>query len=82
MSDLLQALADGLFNVLLILETFLDTLESIPFIDSGFNLLELFYAISLIGFLINLFRIVITPEDELEEIRISDKIDGDVPLGI
>jgi len=82
MADLLQALADGLFNVLLILETFLDTLSDIAFIDSGFSLLELFYAVALLGFLINLFRIVVTPEDELEEIKISDQIDANVTIGI
>jgi len=82
MSDLLQALADGLFNVLLILETFLDILSDIPFIDSGFSLLELFYAVSLLGFLINLFRVVVTPEDELEEIIISDQIDANIGTGI
>lgn len=82
MADLLQALADGLYNVLLILETFLDTLSDIPFIDSGFSLLELFYAVALLGFLINLFRVVVTPEDELEEIKISDEIDAKVTIGI
>jgi len=82
MSDLLQALADGLFNVLLILETFLDILSDIPFIDSGFSLLELFYAVSLLGFLINLFRVVVTPEDELEDIIISDQIDANIGTGI
>jgi hypothetical protein len=82
MSDLIQALADGLFNVLLVFETFLDILNDIPFLDSGFVLLELFYAFALLVFLVDLFRRVVTPEEQPEEQNISDVIDSRIDIGI
>jgi hypothetical protein len=56
MSDLLQAIADGLFTFLLVFETFLDTIDNINFLDSGYSLLVLFYSIALIQFIIGLFN--------------------------
>lgn len=82
MSELIQTLADGLFSVLFVLETFLTVLDNIPFIDSGYTLLELFYAFTLIGFFINLFKIVITPDDDQQEAKVTDEIDSNLPLGI
>jgi hypothetical protein len=82
MSDLIQALADGLFNVLLVFETFLDILNDIPFLDSGFTLLELFYAFALLVFLVDLFKRVVTPEEIPEETKITDQPDTKMDLGI
>ena len=56
MSDLLQAIADGLFTFLLVFETFLDTIDNINFLDSGYSLLVLFYSIALIQFIVGLFN--------------------------
>jgi hypothetical protein len=56
MTDLLQAIADGLFTFLLVFETFLDTIDNINFLDSGYSLLVLFYSIALIQFIVNLFN--------------------------
>lgn len=55
MADLIQSIADGLFNFFLIFENFLDILDNILFLDSGYSLLVLFYAISLILFIVRLF---------------------------
>ena len=60
MADLTQAIADGLFNFLLLFETFLDILDNINFLDSGYSLLVVFYSIALINFLIGLFQDFIT----------------------
>jgi hypothetical protein len=56
MSDLLQAIADGLFMFLSVFETFLDTIDNINFLDSGYSLLVLFYSIALIQFIVGLFN--------------------------
>jgi hypothetical protein len=56
MADLIQAIADGLFNFLLIFEGFLDMLDNINFLDSGYSLLVLFYSIALILFILDLFN--------------------------
>jgi hypothetical protein len=56
MSDLLQTIADGLFTFLLVFETFLDTIDNINFLDSGYSLLVLFYSIALIQFIVGLFN--------------------------
>jgi hypothetical protein len=56
MADLIQAIADGLFNFLLIFEMFLDILDNINFLDSGYSLLVVFYSIALINFLLGLFQ--------------------------
>ena len=64
MADLLQALADGLFNFLLVFETFLDILDSINFLDSGYSLLVLFYSISLVLFIVRLFNDFVMPDQE------------------
>jgi hypothetical protein len=56
MADLTQAIADGLFNFLLLFEMFLDILDNINFLDSGYSLLVVFYSIALINFLLGLFE--------------------------
>jgi hypothetical protein len=56
MTELLQAIADGLFTFLLVFETFLETIDNINFLDSGYSLLVLFYSIALIQFIVNLFN--------------------------
>jgi hypothetical protein len=56
MTELLQAIADGLFTFLLVFETFLDTIDNILFLDSGYSLLVLFYSIALIQFIVGLFN--------------------------
>jgi hypothetical protein len=56
MTELLQAIADGLFTFLLVFETFLDTIDNILFLDSGYSLLVLFYSIALIQFIVDLFN--------------------------
>jgi hypothetical protein len=56
MTELLQAIADGLFTFLLVFETFLDTIDNINFLDSGYSLLVLFYSIALIQFIVGLFN--------------------------
>jgi hypothetical protein len=72
MSDLLQAIADGLFTFLLVFETFLDTIDNINFLDSGYSLLVLFYSIALIQFIIGLFNNFIIGDAYDEEDNISD----------
>jgi hypothetical protein len=76
MSDLLQAIADGLFNILLVFETFLDTIDNINFLDSGYSLLVLFYSIALIQFIVGLFNNFIIGDayDEDDVIRDGDTI--------
>jgi hypothetical protein len=65
MADLIQALADGLFNFLLIFEDFLDMLDNINFLDSGYSLLVFFYSIALIQFILGLFNnFILGSEDE------------------
>jgi hypothetical protein len=56
MTELLQTIADGLFTFLLVFETFLDTIDNINFLDSGYSLLVLFYSIALIQFIVSLFN--------------------------
>lgn len=56
MADLTQAIADGLFNFLLLFEMFLDILDNINFLDSGYSLLVVFYSIALINFILGLFQ--------------------------
>lgn len=82
MSDLTQALADGLFNVLLVFETFLDILDNIPFLDSGFSLLGLFYSVSLLVFIFNLILDFVNPEATSDDVIISDKISSSIDIGI
>jgi hypothetical protein len=76
MSDLLQAIADGLFTFLLVFETFLDTIDNINFLDSGYSLLVLFYSIALIQFIVGLFNNFIIGDayDEDDVIRDGDTI--------
>jgi hypothetical protein len=65
MADLIQALADGLFNFLLIFEDFLDMLDNINFLDSGYSLLVFFYSIALIQFIVDLFNnFILGDQDE------------------
>jgi hypothetical protein len=56
MTELLQSIADGLFNFLLLFEMFLDILDNVNFLDSGYSLLVVFYSIALINFLLGLFQ--------------------------
>jgi hypothetical protein len=56
MTELLQSIADGLFTFLLVFETFLDTIDNINFLDSGYSLLVLFYSIALVQFIVGLFN--------------------------
>jgi hypothetical protein len=56
MTELLQTIADGLFTFLLVFETFLDTIDNINFLDSGYSLLVLFYSIALVQFIVGLFN--------------------------
>jgi hypothetical protein len=64
MADLIQALADGLFNFLLIFEDFLDMLDNINFLDSGYSLLVFFYSIALIQFILDLFNNFILGDED------------------
>jgi hypothetical protein len=82
MSDLTQALADGLYNVLLVFETFLDILDNIPFLDSGFSLLGLFYAVALLVFIFNLILDFVNPEATSDDVEISDEIRSSIDIGI
>jgi hypothetical protein len=82
MSDLTQALADGLFNVLLVFETFLDILDNIPFLDSGFSLLGLFYAVALLVFIFNLILDFVNPEAPSDDVVITDEISSSIDIGI
>ena len=79
MSDLLQAIADGLFTFLLVFETFLDTIDNINFLDSGYSLLVLFYSIALIQFIVGLFNNFIVgdaydDDDTIEFVEDDDTI--------
>jgi hypothetical protein len=71
MSDLLQAIADGLFTFLLVFETFLDTIDNINFLDSGYSLLVLFYSIALINFIVNLFNDFIIGDAYDQEVTVD-----------
>jgi hypothetical protein len=82
MSDLTQALADGLFNVLLVFETFLDMLDGILFLDSGISLLTLAYAGALLLFILDLFVGFVNPDDEKQPQEITDKINSSIDIGI
>jgi hypothetical protein len=82
MSDLTQALADGLFNVLLVFETFLDMLDGILFLDSGISLLTFAYAGALLLFILDLFVGFVNPDNEKEPQEITDKIDSSIDIGI
>jgi hypothetical protein len=82
MSDLTQALADGLFNVLLVFETFLDMLDGILFLDSGISLLTFAYAGALLLFILDLFVGFVNPDDEKEPQEITDKISSNIDIGI
>jgi hypothetical protein len=78
MSDLLQAIADGLFTFLLVFETFLDTIDNINFLDSGYSLLVLFYSIALIQFIVGLFNNFIIGDAYDEEVTVDLKEDEDI----
>lgn len=82
MSDLTQALADGLFNVLLVFETFLDILDGILFLDSGISLLTFAYAGALLLFVLDLFVGFVNPDDEKEPQEITDNINSNIDIGI
>lgn len=82
MADFIQALADGLFMVLSLFEMFLDILNDIPFLDSGFTLLELFYAVGMLYFLIDFYRTIVVPADNPEVQEITDKIDDRMRVGL
>ena len=71
MTDLLQAIADGLYTFLLVFETFLDTIDNINFLDSGYSLLVLFYSIALINFIVNLFHDFIVGDAYDEEVTLD-----------
>jgi hypothetical protein len=79
MADLIQAIADGLFNFLLVFEMFLDILDNINFLDSGYSLLVVFYSIALINFLLNLFQdfIVGSEVDEPVTVTFNQESDDD-----
>jgi hypothetical protein len=79
MTELLQAIADGLFTFLLVFETFLDTIDNINFLDSGYSLLVLFYSIALIQFIVGLFNNFIVgdaydDDDTIEFVEDDDTI--------
>jgi hypothetical protein len=77
MTELLQAIADGLFTFLLVFETFLDTIDNINFLDSGYSLLVLFYSIALINFIVNLFNDFIIGDayDEVDTVDLEEDDD-------
>ena len=79
MADLTQAIADGLFNFLLLFEMFLDILDNINFLDSGYSLLVVFYSIALINFLINLFQdfIIGYPDNDPVTVTYNQESDDD-----
>jgi hypothetical protein len=78
MTDLTQAIADGLFNVLLIFEEVLFKMDGIAFLDTAFSILDLFYGLSLIFFIIETIVYFINPDiKESEEIELSNDIDID-----
>jgi hypothetical protein len=78
MSDLLQAIADGLFTFLLVFETFLYTIDNINFLDSGYSLLVLFYSIALIQFIVTLFENFIVGDAYDEKDTVDLEKDDDI----
>jgi hypothetical protein len=68
MADITQAIADGLFNVLLIFEEVLFKMDSIAFLDTSFSLLDLFYGLSLIFFIIETIVYFINPNNKESEV--------------
>jgi hypothetical protein len=78
MADLTQAIADGLFNVLIIFEEVLFKMDGVAFLDTAFSILDLFYGLSLIFFIIETIVYFINPNiKEGEEIELSNDIDID-----
>jgi hypothetical protein len=78
MADITQAIADGLFNVLLIFEEVLFKMDEIAFLDTAFSILDLFYGLSLIFFIIETIVYFINPDiKESEEIEFSYNRDED-----
>jgi hypothetical protein len=78
MTELLQTIADGLFTFLLIFETFLDTIDNINFLDSGYSLLVLFYSIALIQFIVGLFNNFIIGDAYDEKLTVDLEEDDDI----
>ena len=78
MTELLQAIADGLFTFLLVFETFLDTIDNINFLDSGYSLLVLFYSIALIQFIVGLFNDFIIGDAYDQEDTVDLEEDDDI----
>jgi hypothetical protein len=78
MTELLQSIADGLFTFLLVFETFLDTIDNINFLDSGYSLLVLFYSIALIQFIVGLFNDFIIGDAYDEEVTVDLEEDDDI----
>jgi hypothetical protein len=78
MTELLQSIADGLFTFLLIFETFLDTIDNINFLDSGYSLLVLFYSIALIQFIVGLFNDFIIGDAYDQEDTVDLEEDDDI----
>jgi hypothetical protein len=78
MTELLQAIADGLFTFLLVFETFLDTIDNINFLDSGYSLLVLFYSIALIQFIVALFNDFIVGDAYDQEDTVDLEEDDDI----
>jgi hypothetical protein len=83
MNELLQSIADGLFTLLLVFETFLDTIDSIAFLDSGYSLLVLFYSIALIQFIVGLFNNFIIGDayDQDDTVDLIEEVDSNNILG-
>jgi hypothetical protein len=77
MTELLQTIADGLFMFLSVFETFLDTIDNINFLDSGYSLLVLFYSIALIQFIVGLFNNFIIGDayDEEDTVDLEEDVD-------
>ena len=78
MTELLQTIADGLFMFLSVFETFLDTIDNINFLDSGYSLLVLFYSIALIQFIVNLFNDFIIGDAYDQEDTVDLEEDDDI----
>jgi hypothetical protein len=78
MTELLQTIADGLFMFLSVFETFLDTIDNINFLDSGYSLLVLFYSIALIQFIVNLFNDFIIGDAYDQEVTVDLEEDDDI----
>jgi hypothetical protein len=78
MTELLQSIADGLFTFLLIFETFLDTIDNINFLDSGYSLLVVFYSIALIQFIVGLFNNFIIGDAYDDQDTVDLKEDDDI----